>query len=162
MSDKNTLLAALAPVIDLTATLDLRTAGEARAALSAAFPVDGPVWQQLKTLFLEGRTAGWLCDREANGVRFSRVKKSVNPDGDVSIDAVHMNGPGPGHTHGNGEVDLCFVVDGAPLFDGRPEGFVVYPPGSWHVPTVVGGTMDILYLLPSGAITFEDKPTSSS
>ena len=160
MSDKTALLSALAPVIALTRGLDLRQVGEARAALSAAFPVDGDVWQQLKALFVEGRTAGWLCDRDNGGVKFSRVKKAdAAVDGDVSIDAVHMSGPGPGHTHGNGEVDLCFVVDGDPRFDGRPEGFVVYAPGSWHVPTVTGGAMDILYLLPAGAITFEDTPT---
>ena len=159
MSDKNTLLEALAPIIALATTLDLRQTGGSRAALTAAFPVDGDLWRQLKSLFVQGRTAGWLCDREANGVRFSRVKKAL-PDAaaDVSIDAVHMNGPGPGHTHGQGEVDLCFVVDGDPRFDGQVEGFVVYAPGSWHVPTVTGGTMDILYLLPAGAITFESKP----
>ncbi len=155
--DKTTLLAALQPVIALARTLDLHQTGATRAALTAAFPVDGDVWRSLKALFVEGRTAGWLCDREANGVRFSRVKKAVDAD-DASIDAVHMNGPGPGHTHGNGEVDLCFVVEGDARFDGQPEGFVVYAPGSWHVPTVRGGTMDILYLLPAGAITFEERP----
>jgi hypothetical protein len=34
----------------------------------------------------------------------------------------------------------------------------VYPPKSWHVPTVEHGVMDILYFLPGGAITFEPKP----
>ena len=65
-----------------------------------------------------------------------------------------MNGPGLAHTHPNGEIDLCFAMDGDPRFDGHPEGWVVYGPGSWHVPTVTGGTMAILYFLPSGAIAF--------
>ena len=154
---KEALLEALAPVIAAVKGCDLHNVVATRATLNAVLPVGGPAWQQLQALFVEGRTAGWLCDREANGVRFSRVKKALDAD-DVSIDAVHMNGPGPGHTHGNGEVDLCFVVDGDPRFDGQPAGIVVYAPGSWHVPTVTGGTMDILYLLPGGAIAFGPKP----
>jgi hypothetical protein len=154
MADKQTLLEALAPVLAVAATLDLQQAAAARATLAAKFPVDGETWQTLKALFAEGRQAGWLCDRENAGVRFSRLQKGPG----FSIDAVHMHAPGPGHTHGKGEIDLCFSVSGEPRFDGQPEGFVVYPPGSWHVPTVRGGAMDILYFLPDGAITFEDKP----
>ncbi|HJL17019.1 MAG TPA: DUF4863 family protein, partial [Sandaracinaceae bacterium LLY-WYZ-13_1] len=75
-----------------------------------------------------------------------------------SIDCVHMDRPGPGHTHPNGEIDLCFAVRGEPTFDGHPPGWTVYPPGSWHVPTVEGGVMDILYFLPGGAIRFEPNP----
>lgn len=154
MADKQTLLDALAPVLAVAATLDLQQTTASRATLAARFPVEGETWQRLKTLFAEGRQAGWLCDRENAGVRFSRVQKGPG----FSIDAVHMNAPGPGHTHGKGEIDLCFAVSGEPRFDGQPEGFVVYPPGSWHVPTVSGGVMDILYFLPDGVITFEDRP----
>jgi hypothetical protein len=154
MADTQQLLSALAPVLAASAELDLTQAAQARAVLAARFPIDGGTWQALKALFVEGRQAGWLCHRENAGVRFSRVHKGPG----LSVDAVHMQGPGPGHTHGKGEIDLCFAVSGEPRFDGQPEGFVVYPPGSWHVPTVTGGVMDILYLLPDGAITFEDKP----
>lgn len=152
--DKQTLLDALAPMLAVAATLDLQQAGVARTTLASAFPRDGEAWQTVKRLFSQGRQAGWLCDRDNGDVRFSRVQKGPG----FSIDAVHMRSPGPGHTHGKGEVDLCFAVSGDPRFDGQPEGFVVYPPGSWHVPTVSGGVMDILYFLPDGAITFEDRP----
>jgi hypothetical protein len=154
MADVNTLSSALAPLLAHCQALDLSAAAASRASLEAAFPVDGPLWRELKALFVEGRSAGWLCHKEANGVKFSRVQKSLTVPG-FSIDAVHMTGPGPGHTHTNGEIDLCFAVSGAPRFDGQPEGYVVYPPGSWHTPTVAGGAMDILYLLPGGAIVFD-------
>jgi hypothetical protein len=157
MADKHTLLDALAPVLAACAGADLSDVGATRRALTERFPPDGETWRQIKALFAEGRAAGWLCDRENAGVRFSRVLKATSPTA-YSIDAVHMSAPGPGHTHSNGEIDLCFAVSGDPRFDGQPEGFVVYAPGSWHVPTVAGGVMDILYLLPGGAITFEDKP----
>ncbi|HEY1099218.1 MAG TPA: DUF4863 family protein, partial [Myxococcota bacterium] len=109
----NDLLTALAPVVALAKTLDLKAAGEARQTLTAAFPIDGATWQTLKALFVVGREAGWLCQKENGGVKFSRPKKA-DPAvvDDVTVDAVHMHGPGPGHTHNSGEVDLCFAVDG--------------------------------------------------
>ena len=55
---------------------------------------------------------------------------------------------------GQRSIEACFAVDGAPLFDGNPPGWTVYAPGSQHVPTVSGGLMLILYLLPLGAIEF--------
>jgi hypothetical protein len=153
---KDDLLAALKPIVDVIATLDLSKPEAARDALEARFPFAGDVVQHVGALFAEGRAAGWLCDRVNGATRFSRVQKAdASP---LSIDAVHMSEPGPGHTHGNGEVDLCFAVSGAPVFDGHAPGWTVYPPKSWHVPTVEHGVMDILYFLPGGAITFEPKP----
>ncbi|MEZ4249422.1 MAG: DUF4863 family protein [Polyangiales bacterium] len=99
----------------------------------------------------------WLRGAQAGRIRFSRPRKASG-EGDVSVDVVHMDRPGPGHTHPNGEIDLCFTVSGDPRFDGAPEGWTVYPPGSWHVPSVEGGVMDIVYFLPAGAIRFEPKP----
>lgn len=156
MSSREEFLARLAPVLEFVATLDLGNAAEARHTLQQRYPVDGAVVADLRARFVAGRAAGWLCDRENGGVLFSRVQKATATTGpqSLSVDAVHMGGPGPGHTHENGEVDLCFAVDGEPRFDGAAEGWTVYPPGSWHVPTVSGGTMDILYFLPGGAIRF--------
>jgi hypothetical protein len=37
---------------------------------------------------------------------------------------------------------------------GQGPGWVVEAPGSQHVPTVAGGTMLIVYLLPQGRIEF--------
>jgi hypothetical protein len=135
----------------------LSTAPLDAAALEKSFPVGSPQIQALKKLVREGVAARWLCDRENAGVRFSRVLKA-DPTRPLSVDAVHMSGPGAGHTHPNGEIDLCFAVSGDPRFDERPEGWTVYAPGTWHVPTVSGGAMDILYFLPGGAIRFEPKP----
>ncbi|MEZ4318323.1 MAG: DUF4863 family protein [Myxococcota bacterium] len=134
----------------------------ARERLESALPADGEVLRALGTLVREGVDAGWLCEREANGVRFSRVAFETHPKtAPLSIDAVSMHGPGPGHTHPHGEIDLTFAVDGEPTFDGQAPGWTVYAPGTWHVPTVRGGSMDILYFLPEGAIRFEDAPSAS-
>jgi len=45
-------------------------------------------------------------------------------------------------------------VDEAARFDGSPAGWVVYPPGSAHRPTVSHGRSLVLYLLPEGRIEF--------
>jgi len=149
--------AALAPIVDHLRGLDPADPS-ARTTLQERFPIGGPELTALAALFESGVSDGWLCDRKGSEtVSYSRVRKAG--DGELSIDAVRMSGPGPGHTHPNGEFDLCFSVDGSPTFDGQPVGWVVYPPDSWHVPTVAGGTMNILYFLPGGAIEFGPKPS---
>ena len=122
---------------------------EAEAKLEARLPAASLA--PIAAAFRAGVEDGSVCNRGEAPVLWSRVAKDA---GGVSIDAVSMNGAGPGHEHPNGEIDLCFAAEGAPLFDGKPPGWCVYPSGSWHVPTVTGGTMDILYFLPGGAIRF--------
>ncbi|MBK8995209.1 MAG: DUF4863 family protein [Myxococcales bacterium] len=155
-----TLHEALAPVLSVVARID-PSDPSAKAKLDAELPLQGPVLEKLRQVVRAGVDARWLADREADGVRWSRVKKAASP-GELSIDCVNMDRPGPGHTHPNGEIDLCFRVGGDPRFDGHPEGWTVYPPGSWHVPSVSGGVMDILYFLPGGAIRFEPEPASAA
>ena len=75
----------------------------------------------------------------------------VTSDRLSAFDVVLMNGAGPNHIHPEGEIDLCFPFDGNPKFDGQEPGWVVYGAGSQHIPTVSGGTMAIVYLLPKGA-----------
>ena len=97
---------------------------------------------------------GEIAERGELPVRYGRVAKA-GPDTDgFSIDVVLMTGAGPRHTHPNGEVDYCIALDGEPTFDERPAGWVVCEAGSTHVPTVAGGTILIVYLLPDGAIDF--------
>lgn len=159
MANASDLLAALEPLLQTLATLDAKDPAAAAKTLRERFPLDGPVLTAVRALVREGVEAKWLCERENGGVRFGRVAKSTHG---FSLDAVHMSGPGAGHTHPNGEFDLCFAVSGSPRFDGQPEGWTVYGPMTWHVPTVEGGVMDILYFLPGGALRFEPKPDGAT
>jgi hypothetical protein len=103
--------------------------------------------------------AGWMCNREADGIRYGRVVKAGPQTHDFSVDVVDMNDcAGPHHVHPNGEVDLVMPLEGAALFDGQGAGWKVYEPGSGHFPTVRGGRALVLYLLPQGAIQFTGKP----
>jgi hypothetical protein len=144
--------AALEPLLAVAAAIDPDDA-DAAERLTARLPLDAEPVRRVRGLLRRGVVEGWLADRANAGVRFSRVRKATDGD-QLSIDVVSMAVAGPGHTHPNGEIDLCFAVDGAPTFDGHGEGWVVYGRGSYHVPTVEGGTMDIVYFLPGGAIRF--------
>mgnify|MGYP002037742843 CR=1 FL=1 len=134
--------------------LDLTEPDDARSHLEAVYPLRGSLVQDLRESLERATTAGDICDRGEPPVRYSRLWKGTEETHGVSADCVLMTGPGPRHRHPNGEVNLCFRVDGEPTFDGHPEGWVVLPPDSTHVPTVAGGEMFILYLLPGGAIEF--------
>ncbi len=160
MSDEKTLLLkALAPLLEHLTTVDPSSGRAAANALNEAFPVGGELLAGIRAQVVAGLDAGWLAPREAGGVRYGRLAKATDASRNFSIDAVDMSGPGPGHTHPNGEIDLCFALTGGACFDGQPEGWVVYGPDSWHVPTVSGGRMAILYFLPGGAIRFGPRPS---
>lgn len=158
MANKDDVLAALKPVLELLATVDASQA-EAAARLEAAFPVKGPAMAALRAMVREGVEARWLCEKESGAVRFGRLAKAAQG---FSVDVVHLGGAGAAHTHPSGEFDLCFAVAGQPRFDGRPEGWTAYGAGTWHVPTVEGGAMDILYFLPGGAMRFEPRPPGAT
>jgi hypothetical protein len=97
---------------------------------------------------------GWLCPRSAGPrVRFGRLAKDL---GGYAVDAVWMDdGAGMGHTHTRGEINLCLPWSGEPRFDGRAPGWVVFPPGSHHIPTVTGGAMLFVYFTPGGEVVWD-------
>ncbi|MGB0129105.1 MAG: DUF4863 family protein, partial [Rhodocyclaceae bacterium] len=98
---------------------------------------------------------GWMCEREAGGIRYGRVIRPGPGTDGFSVDVVDMNEiAGPHHRHPNGEIDLVMPLTEGAQFDGRGAGWVVYAPESAHRPTVSGGRALVLYLLPDGAIEF--------
>ena len=142
------------PLLDAARGVDLTNAAEAEAELGRRLDPSGPVAAQLAADLRVLLDRGEIAARGELPVRYGRVAKA-GPDTDgFSIDVVLMTGAGPRHTHPNGEVDYCIALDGDPTFDERPAGWVVCEAGSTHVPTVAGGTMLIVYLLPDGAIEF--------
>jgi hypothetical protein len=141
----------LLPLLEILRGVDVKDPRAAVAMLQAKAPLDGALVQTIRAGAEAGLAAGWLVPKANAGVRFGRVAKDL---AGFSVDAVLMSSPGAEHVHPNGEIDLCFARSGAPKFDGHGEGWVVFPPGSRHVPTVAGGEMLILYFLPGGAIEF--------
>ncbi len=125
------------------------------ADLERTFPPGGPALRALLDACREAIAAGWMCQREAGGIRFGRVVKPGEATQGFSVDVVELQDvEGPHHRHPNGEIDLVMPITGPARFDGRGPGWVVYGPGSAHRPTVRGGRALVLYLLPGGAIEF--------
>lgn len=142
------------PLLDAAAGVDLADPAAAQRELARRFDPRGPAAAELNRSLVALLDARRIADRGEPPVRWSRVSKATPDSRDFSIDVVDMNGPGPHHAHPGGEVNWCVALEGDPRFDGRPAGWVVMPPGSGHVPTVSGGRMLIVYLLPGGKIEF--------
>lgn len=112
-------------------------------------------YRDLRASCEAGAAAGWLCNREGAGIRYGRIFKPADDLHGFSVDVVDMDRiAGPHHRHPGGEIDLVMPIDADTWFDGRPAGWLVYPPGSAHAPTVSGGRALVLYLLPHGQIEF--------
>ena len=123
--------------------------------LNRKLPPDGPAFRSLFEACRAGIAAGWMCNREAGGIKYGRVVKPGEATHGFSVDVVEMdNLAGPHHRHPSGEIDMIMPLSGAPAFDGHGAGWLVYGPGSAHSPTVTGGRALVLYLLPQGAIEF--------
>jgi len=145
-----------AQLTDFTAELAGRPLDSAlQSWLNAHHGAGSAVYEALKRSCEAGVAAGWLCNREAGGIRYGRIFKADSDLQGFSVDVVDMQDiAGPHHVHPNGEIDLVMPLAGNALFDGHPAGWVVCPPGSGHRPTVTGGRALVLYLLPQGAIEF--------
>jgi hypothetical protein len=129
--------------------------GTLGAELQDVFPAHGAKFDAVFAACREGIAAGWMCNREAGGIRYGRIVKPGLATHGFSVDVVEMeNVVGPHHTHPNGEIDMVMPLEGSAKFDGHGPGWVVYEPGSAHRPTVTDGKALVLYLLPQGAIEF--------
>lgn len=125
------------------------------SGLNRVFPPDSAVFQSVLDACRAGIAAGWMCNREAGGIKYGRVVKPGEASHGFSVDVVEMeNLDGPHHRHPEGEIDMIMPLGGSATFDGRGAGWLVYGPGSAHSPTVSGGKALVLYLLPKGKIQF--------
>jgi hypothetical protein len=132
------------------------------AWLNTTWPNGSPTWDALAAACRTGVAEGWLCNREAAGLRYGRICKALPATHGFSVDVVNMKDiAGPHHTHPNGEIDLIMPVSPGATFDGRAAGWCVYGPGTAHRPTVANGEALVLYLLPGGAIEFTAEVASS-
>jgi len=125
------------------------------AELNREFPADGEAVQAVARACREAIAAGWMCNREAGGIKYGRVVKPMSELAGCSVDVVEMEDvKGPHHRHPSGEIDLIMPVTPDAKFDGHGAGWLVYGPGTAHHPTVTDGKAVVLYLLPGGAIEF--------
>ncbi len=126
-----------------------------QAYLQQNYAPDSAEFRAIRQLCESAIDEGWMCEREAGGIRYGRVLKPSDEWQGFSVDVVLMKDvKGPHHRHPMGEIDMIMPLTAGAQFDGKGEGWCVYPQGSAHHPTVTGGEAIILYLLPQGAIEF--------
>ena len=148
--------ALLRPITDFIGAQQLDKVLE--AALNNEFASGGKAFKSVETACRAAIDAGWMCSREAGGIKYGRVIKPDEVLSGFSVDVVEMDSiRGPHHAHPNGEIDMIMPQSGDAEFDGQRAGWLVYEPGSAHHPTVTGGRALILYLLPDGAIEFTNS-----
>lgn len=105
--------------------------------------------------YRQGVADGWLCGREASGIKSGRAVAADDALNGFSVDVVEMvDIAGPHQAHLYGEIDLIMPLDDAAEFDETRAGWIVYGPTSAHAPTVTKANALVLYLLPNGAIEF--------
>ena len=123
--------------------------------LNRRFPAGGETFRRIEAACRAGVEAGWMCDREAGGIRYGRVVKPGPELHGFSVDVVrYADLKGPHHRHPNGEIDMIMPLSPTAQFDGHGAGWLVYGPDTSHYPTISGGEAMVLYLLPDGAIEF--------
>lgn len=123
--------------------------------LNRTFPPGSSAFQSIFGACQDAIEAGWMCNREAGGIKFGRVIKAGPELHGFSVDVVEMNDiKGPHHRHPNGEIDMIMPLTSNAKFDDHGAGWLVYEPDSAHSPTVSAGKALVLYLLPQGAIEF--------
>jgi len=129
------------------------------AELNRSMPPGSPQFQAIFDACQAAIAGGWMCNREAGGIKYGRVLKPGPGTQGFSVDVVDMQDVvGPHHRHPHGEVDLIMPLTPGAKFDGRGAGWCVYGADSAHHPTVTEGRALILYLLPEGKIEFTQVP----
>ena len=82
--------------------------------LNLRFPGDGVDVAAIAQACRDGIAAGWMCSREAAGIRYGRVLKPGPATDGYSVDVVDMTDvAGPRHRHPNGEIDLVLPLSPA-------------------------------------------------
>jgi len=123
--------------------------------LNETFPPGDEAFEDIKTACEAAIAEGWMCNREAGGIKFGRVLKPGPATHGFSVDVVVMKEvEGPHHRHPDGEIDMVMPLTEQARFDGHGRGWCVYGPDTAHHPTVSDGEAIVLYLLPQGQIEF--------
>jgi hypothetical protein len=141
----------IAPVARLAQGRDLDAALQGEFNLK--FAPESEQFQYIRDACHAGIAAGWLCGEGDAKRRFGRIFEAGEATHGFSVDVVDITDlVGNHHRHPTGEIDMIMPVDPGARFDDHGAGWLVYPPGSGHRPTVSGGRALILYLLPEGKI----------
>lgn len=131
------------------------------ARLNEKFGAGSALFRALTAMCDEGIESGWMGLQGEEVRKGARVIAPCDETNGMSVDVVQLiDFTGPHHRHPNGEVCAVMSDNAKGRFDGNPEGWAVYPPGSEHWPQGSGGRIRILFFLPDGAIEYTNRDAS--
>lgn len=123
--------------------------------LNRRFPSSGKTFKNIKSACRKAIDAGWMCAQGSDGRWYGRIIEPAPETHDLSVDVVQLRDiVAPHHRHPSGEICLTMPLTKGARFDGQGAGWCVNEPGSAHSPTVTGGEVLVLYMLPGGRIEF--------
>jgi len=131
--------------------------------LNEHYGPDTAAYSELLRLLRTGIDEGWACYAEITGpdYRRGRIAESSPATNGFSVETGKLrNVLGNYHRHPMGEINMIGPVDETGQFCGHGAGWKVFEPGSRHFPTVTGGTVTMLFLLPHGEIEYQDPPAT--
>src|SRR5437868_12105151 len=99
--------------------------GALEADLNGGYSPSSAIVRDVLAACRAGIDEGWMCNREAGGIRYGRVVKPGPATHGFSVDVVEMNDiAGPHHRHPNGEIDVVMPLDRDASFDGHGPGWI--------------------------------------
>jgi len=125
--------------------------------LNATFGPGSETFSEIAEACRSGVEEGWMGVAGDERRKGGRVLEPAPATHNLSVDVVEIADiTGPHHRHPGGEVCAVLPVTVGACFDGNPEGWCVYPPGSAHYPSATGGRLRVMFFLPGGAIEYTD------
>jgi 2-hydroxylaminobenzoate mutase len=129
--------------------------------LNRRFGPYGGLYERLAELLSAGVDEGWVAYAPIEGAGYNRgrIAAPCRDTAGMSVESGLMrNVRGQYHRHTRGEIDMVIPIDDGSQWCGHGAGWVVYPPGSEHFPTVSGGKALVMFFLPNGEIEYMDPP----
>jgi Domain of unknown function (DUF4863) len=126
-------------------------------ALNDTFGQGTAKYSNLVMLLRHGIEEGWACYTEILGPDYRRGRiadPSTETRGFSIESSMIKDRVGNYHVHTRGEINMVAPIDETGQFCGQGAGWSVFAPGSEHYPTVTGGKVTTLFLLPNGEIEY--------
>jgi len=129
--------------------------------LNETFGPGTDTFSQITEACRSGVDEGWMGIEGDERRKGGRVLEPGPETRNLSVDVVEIADiVGPHHRHPGGEVCAVLPVSEGARFDGNPQGWCVYPPGSAHFPSATDGRLRVMFFLPNGEIEYTDTDSS--
>lgn len=158
---KPELMAAIAELIAFIGDDPLDAKLEAR--LNDRYGPSTERFLAIQRLIRIGIDEGWSCYEEIDGAdyRRGRLGQDTSSIHEFTLESAMLKDVrGNYHRHPLGEINMIQPLDPEGQFCGSGAGWRVFAADTSHFPTVTGGRVTFLFLLPKGQIEYRDRPAT--